>query len=94
VPGIEEPLDPLAHEQLAARRVPLHDRGAAAFLHSRQPLAQVLRQCLVVLGVGLELGAARVQVRVDTFHVCTPGPGRRRDLVQPRTYISAQSAFH
>ncbi len=66
--GVEQALDALAHEQLAARAVARDLVRPAALAHLREPGAQLDRQRLVMRGVGLELGAGRVEVGLDAFH--------------------------
>ena len=46
MPGIDEPVDPLAREQLAARAVPLDRALAAAGRDLRRALAQLLDERL------------------------------------------------
>src|SRR6185436_4958202 len=86
--GIEQPLDAVAHEQLAARGVALHQVGPAALLHAGESLAQLGRERAVMRGVGLELFALDVEVGLELLHAapakvrCGVGTcvARRRDI--------------
>src|SRR5439155_3075587 len=68
--GVEQALDPVAHEELAARGVALDQVGAAALLHRRELLLELRRQRALVSCVGLELVARSFEMRLDQLHCC------------------------
>jgi hypothetical protein len=72
--GIEQTLDALAHEQLAARGVSLHRLRAAALLDSCQVALQFLGQRAVMRGVGLEFLAAGIEMGLENVHGGSRGP--------------------
>src|SRR5437016_3930282 len=65
--GIEEALDPLAHEEAAALLVAPPRLGGAALAHARQALAQLGGEPAVVARVRLELPVA-ADPRYETAH--------------------------
>ena len=65
---IEQVLDALARQQLAAAAVAAHGLRTAACLGVREPLAQIGHQLQVVVAVGSELGARAVDARFEHRH--------------------------
>jgi hypothetical protein len=57
-------------QQLAARGVLLDRVGATALTHGLEMAPQLGGEGTMMLGVGLELGARGVEVRLDAFHAC------------------------
>ena len=70
--GIEQGVDALARQQLAALTVQGHGALAAAFAHLAQRLAQALDLRQIVHRVALEVGAFRVDARLQDVHCQWP----------------------
>ncbi len=80
--GIEQPVDALAHRQLALRAMALDVLGAAAVARAAQPLAQLGDQLLPCAHGWLENGIGRVDVSLERYHpqqsVLNPQAGQRQ----------------
>ncbi len=67
-PGIEEPIDALAHGELALLAMPLEVFGSAAHPDDLGPLAKLGDELLHALAVGREHRVRRIDVRVENYH--------------------------